>query len=181
MGLNTWNAFGVEITEALILELADAMVATGLRDAGYAFLNLDDGWQGDPTCDAAGNPLWHTGRFPNGIKPLADAVHARGLRFGIYSRPARAFAEWDVDYVKYDFSEVDARATNARMVDAVRAAGRPMVYNVCEWGFNRPWDWAGEIGAQTWRTSFDVVDKWYTEVDCNRGLGLLKAADQVEG
>ncbi len=190
MGLNTWNKFGVKINEKLIVEVADAMVSTGLRDAGYVYLNLDDGWQGDPERNDEGNPVWDKEKFPGGMKALADYIHSKGLKFGIYSRPAwvggyeekaaRAFADWDVDYVKYDFSEQDAKRVNGALVEAVRAAGRPMVFNVCEWGLNRPWEWGAEIGAQCWRTTFDVLDRWYDEVDKSPGLGLLKAADQTE-
>ena len=185
MGFNTWNAFGTKIDEKLIRETADAMVEKGLKDAGFAMLCLDDGWQGET------GDTWNFERFPSGMKPLGAYIHEKGMKFGIYSRPAwvkgeetkvaSAFADWGVDYLKYDFSDDNARESNRKMVDALRATGRPMVFNVCEWGKNRPWEWAPSIGGQTWRATYDVIDKWhYTDMDRNWGLGFLKAADQTE-
>jgi len=184
MGWCSWNAFGPEISAQLIRETVDAIVASGLKDAGYVYVNLDDGWQG------ARGDTWNAQRFPSGMKALGDYIHAQGLKFGIYSRPvwvsgqeervAAAFAAWGVDYLKYDFSDREAEETNRRMIAAVRTAGRPIVFNICEWGKNRPWEWGGRIDAQTWRATYDVVQRWYTPADTNSGIGLLKALDQTE-
>ncbi len=184
LGWSSWNAFGPEINEQLIRETADALVASGLRDAGFVYVNLDDGWQGEHGYE------WNVERFPGGLPALGAYLHARGLRFGIYSRPAwvngeeervaAAFASWGVDYLKYDFSDENAEETNRRMVAALRRTGRPIVFNVCEWGKNRPWEWAGRIDAQTWRTTYDVVPRWEAPADCNRGIGVLTAIDQNE-
>ncbi len=185
MGWNNWNNFGTEIDEQLIRDMTDALVAAGMRDLGYCYMCLDDGWQ-----DPDRGDRWNTARFPRGVKALGDFIHSKGLRFGIYTRPAwvrgqepgvaGAFAEWGVDYVKYDFSDVAGEQANRRMVEAVRKAGRPVVFNVCEWGKNRPWEWGSRIDGQSWRVTYDVVDAWHTDLDSNRGLGFMKAVDQTE-
>jgi alpha-galactosidase len=187
MGWNSWNCFGTTITEEIIKEVAEAMVESGMRDAGYVYLNLDDGWQASPTCNAQGVPQYNAERFPNGMKALGDYIHAKGLKFGIYSRPAwvsghetiaaRTFAEWGVDYIKYDFSN---KSNNETMLRAIRASGRPIVYGACEWGQDKPWEWACQMGIELWRTSYDVVDKWSAGGDSNRGIGILDAAHQCE-
>ena len=184
MGVNTWNAFGPEINEAIIHEYIDRMIEDGYLQAGYSYLCLDDGWQDDSGF------TWDTQKFPSGMKALGAYVHARGLQFGMYTRPmwvlgrevemAEKFAEWEIDFLKYDFSDHDAREANRRMAAALQATGRTVVFNACEWGKNRPWEWAREIGAHSWRVTYDVMDRWLVEKDCNSGIGILNAARQTE-
>lgn len=179
MGWNSWNRFACdEISEAVIRETADAMVASGMKEAGYEYIVIDDCWQSGR--DAGGNIQADPKKFPSGIKALADYVHARGLKFGIYTcagvktcaeRPgsrgheyqdARQYAAWGVDYVKVDWcntSTQDARTSYALFRDAIRAAGRPMVLSICEWGLSQPWRWAGEVG-HLWRTTGDIRNNW---------------------
>jgi len=169
------------------MEIADALVSSGMKEVGYEYINLDDGWQDQPTVDADGKPVYNKTKFPRGMKHIADYVHSKGLKFGIYSRPAwvkgnetevaRTFAEWGVDFIKYDFSD---RLSNEKMIWAVRAAGRPITFSACEWGSERPWEWAGKMGAQLWRTSYDVVEAWFLGADRNSGLGILDAIHQTE-
>jgi len=166
MGWNSWNRFGVKIDEALVLETAEAMVTSGLRDAGYRYVVIDDGWMASER-DRNGNFVADPEKFPAGMKELADRIHSLGLRFGIYTdagtktcqdlpaslgyefRDARRFAEWGVDYVKVDWCHTDGmgpRALYAKWAMALRATGRPIVLSICEWGRARPWEWAGELG-----------------------------------
>jgi len=185
MGWNNWNNFGTEIDEQLIREMTGALIAAGMSDLGYHYMCLDDGWQ-----DPERGDRWNAARFAGGMKALGNYIHSKGLKFGIYTRPAwvrgeeqkvaDAFAEWGVDYVKYDFSDVDGERTNRTMIKAVRKTGRPIVFNVCEWGKNRPWEWGARVDGQSWRVTYDVVDTWYTRLDSNRGLGFMKAVDQTE-
>ena len=195
MGWNTWNTFAVDIHESLIRETADAMVANGLRDAGYAYIVIDDAWSLKQR-DKEGNLVADPGKFPSGMKALGDYLHARGLKFGIYScagtetcggypgswghefQDARLFASWGVDYLKYDWCNhgtADARDAYTRMRDALHAAGRPVVFSLCEWGQNKPWEWAGEVG-HLWRTSGDI----YSSYDGRKGWesGWKRILDQ---
>ncbi len=179
MGWNSWNRFGVKIDENLVLETAEAMIATGMRDAGYRYVVIDDGWMA-PNRDRNGDFVADPEKFPSGIKTLADRIHALGLRFGIYTdagtktcqdlpaslgyefRDARRFAEWGVDYVKVDWCHTNGmgpRALYAKWAMAFHAARRPMVLSICEWGRSRPWEWAGAIG-HLWRTSWDIQPEW---------------------
>src|SRR5216683_402829 len=183
MGWNSWNHFGCDVSAQLIRETADAMAANGMRDAGYQYVVIDDCWQ--VARDAQGRLVADTARFPGGIKPLADYVHARGLKFGIYTdagrktcqgRPgtyghevedARTFAAWGVDYVKEDWcyaDSLDAPIQYAKFRDALRGAGRPIVYSICEWGSFSPWDW-GPTTGHLWRTTTDIEDKWSSMLD----------------
>src|SRR3989454_382296 len=178
MGWNSWNHFGCNVSEQLIKETADAIVAIGMRDAGYRYVVIDDCWE--VSLDAAGALVADSTRFPHGIKTLADYVHAKGLGFGIYTdagtntcqrRPgtyghedqdARTFAAWGVDYVKEDWchaEHLDAPTQYAKFRDALAKAGRPIVFSICEWGSNQPWEWAPQIG-NLWRTTGDIQDKW---------------------
>jgi alpha-galactosidase len=182
MGWNSWNHFGCDVSAQLIRETADAMVASGLRDAGYQYVVIDDCWQ--VARDAGGRLVADSARFPGGIKPLADYVHAKGLKFGIYTdagrltcqgRPgsyqhedqdARTFGEWGVDYVKVDWcyaEGLDARTQYARFRDALAKAGRPIVFSICEWGSATPWEWGAATG-NLWRTTGDIQDNWNSMV-----------------
>jgi alpha-galactosidase len=179
MGWNSWNRFGVKIDENLVLETAEAMVASGMRDAGYRYLVLDDGWMA-PERDRNGDFVADPDKFPSGMKTLADRIHALRLRFGIYTdagtktcqdlpaslgyefRDARRFAEWGVDYVKVDWCHTEGmgpRTLYAKWAMALHAARRPMVLSICEWGRARPWEWAGTMG-HLWRTCWDIQPEW---------------------
>ena len=159
MGWNSWNHFGCDVSEQLIRETADAMVASGMRDAGYRYVVIDDCWQ--VARDAKGVIVADSVRFPHGIRALADYVHGKGLKFGIYTdagtktcqnRPgtlgheqqdARTYAAWGVDYVKEDWCNstgLDARVQYSKFRDALRRAGRPIVFSICEWGSRQPWE-----------------------------------------
>ncbi len=178
MGWNSWNKFGCDVNETLIRETADAMVSSGMKDAGYRYVVIDDCWQ--VSRDSNGTIVADPQRFPSGMKALADYVHSKGLKFGLYSdagrktcqgRPggrgyefqdARTYAAWGVDYLKYDWcyhGTQNAPASYELMRDALRASGRPIVFSLCEWGSNQPWIWAGTVG-QLWRTTGDISDDW---------------------
>jgi alpha-galactosidase len=178
MGWNSWNHFGCDVSAQLIRETADAMAKSGLRDAGYQYLVIDDCWQ--VARDAVGRLVADSVRFPGGMKPLAEYVHSKGLKFGLYTdagrqtcqrRPgtygseeidARTFAEWGVDYVKEDWCNsegLDAPTQYAKFRDALAQAGRPIVFSICEWGSNRPWEWGPRTG-NLWRTTGDIGDRW---------------------
>jgi alpha-galactosidase len=182
MGFNTWNRFGCNVSEQLIRETADAMAANGMRDAGYRYVVIDDCWQ--VSRDADGRIAADPQRFPSGMKALAAYVHARGLKFGLYTdlgtktcegRPgslghhdidARTYAEWEIDYIKVDWcnaDDLDARTHYTMFRDALMKTGRPIVLSICEWGRNRPWEWAGGVG-QLWRTTSDIQDRWESVV-----------------
>ena len=174
MGWSSWNCFMTEINEDLIKATADAMVELGLVDAGYVYLNLDDGWHGER--DASGFVLEDREKFPSGMKALADYLHARGLKLGIYSdagdftcacytgsrgheyQDAITYAHWGVDYLKYDWcftTNVNAKGAYTLMRNALRKAGRPILFSICEWGVNKPWEWAQDVG-HSWRTTGDI-------------------------
>jgi len=174
MGWNSWNKFGCDVSETMIKRMADAMVQSGLANAGYQYIIIDDCWQTGR--DAQGNILADPVRFPSGIKALAEYVHSKGLKFGIYScvgektcagRPggrgheyqdALMYASWGVDYLKYDFcfhEKLNAEAAYQTMRDALYAAKRPIIFSICEWGSNQPWLWAKDIG-HLWRTTKDI-------------------------
>lgn len=180
MGWNSWNKFGCNIDERLIRETADAMVKSGMRDAGYQYVNIDDCWMAKER-DASGNLQADPVRFPHGIKALADYVHGKGLKLGIYSSAgtktcagypasldhevadARSFASWGVDYLKYDNCNNQKRPFMERyraMGNALRATGRPIVFSICEWGSYQPWGWGADVHGQLWRTTGDISDSW---------------------
>ncbi|MFI1071296.1 NPCBM/NEW2 domain-containing protein [Streptomyces puniciscabiei] len=183
MGFNNWNSTHcrADFDESMVKGIADLFVAKGLKDAGYQYVNLDDCWA-LPQRDAAGKLVPDPARFPNGIKAVADYVHSKGLKLGIYTSAgtktcnsagfpgalgheysdARQFADWGVDYLKYDNCNnqgVDAKQRYTTMRDALKATGRPIVYSICEWGENKPWEWASGVG-HLWRTTGDISDSW---------------------
>ncbi|MBN1927550.1 MAG: alpha-galactosidase [Prolixibacteraceae bacterium] len=185
MGWNSWNAFGLNINSQIVMSVADSMVAKGLADAGYEYIVIDDGWQIDR--DENGKIIADSTRFPEGIKFLADYVHSRGLKFGIYTccgtktcggRPgsygyeeidAQTYAEWGVDFIKEDWcftDGLDTRIQYKKMSDAIIATGRPMLLSLCEWGVSSPWEWGKGIGSM-WRTTNDIQDCF----DCIRNWG----------
>ena len=181
MGWMTWNYFADNINEKEIREMADAMVNSGMLQSGYDHLFIDDGWQGGR--DNKNNIIADPFKFPSGIKALADYVHSKGLKLGIYSdaapltcagytaslnfeeQDAKTFASWGIDYLKYDYCGAPddmeiAKTRYKSMADALRKSGRDIALGVCEWGERQPWLWAAQAGGQLWRTTADVRDKW---------------------
>ena len=179
MGWNSWNKFACDVNEDMIRSMADAMVKSGMKDAGYEYINVDDCWQ--VSRDAKGNIVADPQRFPHGMKALGDYIHSLGLKFGVYSdagsktcagRPgglgheyqdALQYAAWGVDYLKYDWCNTttqDAKASYANIRAALDAAGRPIVLSICEWGTAKPWLWGKEVGGNMWRTTGDISDRW---------------------
>ncbi|MFE6402214.1 NPCBM/NEW2 domain-containing protein [Streptomyces alboflavus] len=187
MGFNNWNATHcrADFDESMVKGIADIFVEKGLKEAGYEYVNLDDCWA-LPQRDADGKLVPDPKRFPGGIKAVADYVHSKGLKLGIYTSAgtktcnsagfpgalghersdAQQFADWGVDYLKYDNCNnqgVDAKKRYIAMRDALKAAsettGRPIVYSICEWGENKPWEWAADVG-HLWRTTGDISDNW---------------------
>lgn len=192
MGWNSWNTFRLEVNEDLVRDIADMFVERGFKDAGYEYIVIDDGWQIDR--DAKGNIVVNKKKFPSGIKALADYVHSKGLKFGIYSdagyktcggypgsrgyeyQDARQYAAWGVDYLKYDWcftGNQSAPDSYKLMRDALEKAGRPIVFSICEWGTNKPWLW-GKGAGHLWRTTFDIRPTW------DGGKKVLSKGVQVE-
>ena len=191
MGWNSWNHFAGRVTDADVRAAADALVSTGMRDAGYIYVNIDDTWEG--TRDGSG-VIRTNEKFPD-MKALADYVHSKGLKLGIYSSPgpktcagfegsygheeqdAATYAAWGIDYLKYDLcgyrdvmtaeSHGDAAKSNQMMHDAyekmhraIVKAGRPMVYSLCQYGWDAVWEWAPSVGGNLWRTTGDISDNY---------------------
>jgi alpha-galactosidase len=198
MGWNSWNKFGCNVSEDMIRQMADGMVKSGMKDAGYQYVVIDDCWQVER--DPSGNIVADAKRFPAGIKALADYVHSRGLKFGIYSdagsmtcakRPgswgheyqdALQYAAWGVDYLKYDWCNTttqDARAAYALIRNALNATGRPIVLSICEWGTAKPWLWGEKAGGNLWRTTGDISDVWQGKDKDH--LGVVDILDLQDG
>lgn len=182
MGWSSWNKFAEHIDDRTVRAMADAMVDLGLRDAGYLYVNIDDGWQG--TRDANG-VLQPNAKFPD-MKALTAYVHSRGLKIGIYSSPgpktcagyegsyghvgqdAKTFADWGFDYVKYDlcsgewfYDDADkVKRTYQEMGEALRATGRPIIYSLCQYGRFQVADWGRSVGGHLWRTTGDITDDY---------------------
>ncbi len=181
MGWNSWNKFAGKIDDSTIRGVADAMVSSGMRDAGYIYLNIDDTWQGRR--DAQGN-ITTNRKFPD-MKALTDYVHSKGLRIGIYSSPgpktcagyegsygheeqdAKTYAAWDMDYLKYDwcgaariYKDEEMQAVYQKMGDALRRTGRPIVYSLCQYGRADVWKWGTKVSGNLWRTTGDIRDNW---------------------
>jgi alpha-galactosidase len=198
MGWNSWNKFACNVSEDLIRKAADGMVKTGMKDAGYEYIVIDDCWQ--TSRDEEGNIIVDPKRFPSGIKALADYVHSKGLKFGLYSdagtktcagRPgsrgyefqdARQYARWGVDYLKYDWCSTttqNQQASYSIMRDALKLAGRPILFSLCEWGNSKPWLWAAKVGHM-WRTTTDIQDRWEGRARGN-GAGIMTIVDMNVG
>ncbi|XP_024969357.1 alpha-galactosidase-like isoform X1 [Cynara cardunculus var. scolymus] len=180
MGWNSWNHFACNIEEKLIRETADAMVSTGLAAAGYQYVNIDDCWA-ELDRDSRGDFVPKASTFPSGIKALADYVHNKGLKLGIYSdagtqtcskkmpgslgheeQDAKTFASWGIDYLKYDNcnnQDISPKERYPIMTKALQNSGRPIFYSLCEWGQDDPATWANEVG-NSWRTTGDISDNW---------------------
>jgi alpha-galactosidase len=174
MGWSSWNKFMTDINEDIIKQTVDAMVDLGLVDAGYVYVNIDDGWHGQR--NELGFVQGDPEKFPSGMKALGEYIHSKGLKFGIYSdagdftcngctgsrgyeyQDALTYASWEVDYVKYDWcstQNVNAKDAYITMRNAITKAGRPMVFSMCEWGTSKPWEWAEPV-AHSWRTTHDI-------------------------
>jgi alpha-galactosidase len=204
MGWNSWNKFACNVSEEMIKGMADAMVKSGMKDAGYQYIVIDDCWQ--VSRDKAGNIVADPQRFPAGIKAVADYVHSVGLKFGIYSdagsktcagRPgglgheyqdAIMYAAWGVDYLKYDWCNTttqDAKASYANIRNALDASGRPIVLSICEWGTAKPWLWGKEVGGNLWRTTGDIKDAWQGKIKWPDGsccgYGMVDIVDMQAG
>jgi alpha-galactosidase len=203
MGWNSWNKFRCNVSEDLIKSMADGMVASGMKDVGYQYVVIDDCWQ--VSRDENGNIVPDPQHFPSGMKVLGDYIHSKGLKFGIYSdagektcagRPgsmghefqdALMYAQWGVDYLKYDWCHTgkrNAEEAYATMRDALKAAGRPILFSMCEWGTAKPWLWAAGTG-NLWRTTGDIDDHWEGKKKWPDGgccsLGMLDILDLQVG
>ncbi len=181
MGWNTWNTFAANIDESLVLSSADALIASGLRDAGYEYVVVDDCWALKER-DRAGRLVPDPAKFPHGMKHVADELHARGFKFGMYSccgsmtcagypaslgreyEDARTFAAWGVDFLKYDYcykpASVDGKTLYRRMGLALANCGRDILFSGCSWGADNTHEWIGTTGANMWRSTPDIVDTW---------------------
>ncbi len=182
MGWNSWNTFEVNINEDLVKKTADIIVSSGLKDAGYEYIVLDDGWMVKDHRDKNGDLIPDPVKFPHGMKALIDYVHSKGLKFGLYNcagtqtcagypgtrgyeyQDARFYANLGIDFLKYDWCNtngINATEAYTTMSKALKAAGKPIVFSICEWGDNQPWDWATPVG-NLWRISGDI----YPCFDC---------------
>jgi len=210
MGWNSWNYFAGKVTDKDIRDSADQIVANGMRDAGYIYVNIDDTWEGER--DA--NGVLHTNsKFPD-MKALADYVHSKGLKLGIYSGPgtktcagyagsygheeqdAKLYAEWGIDYLKYDLCSfipdvMQKQAPNDKaaqmrlmiaaydkMAKALKATGRPILFSLCQYGWDSPWEWAPALGGNAWRTTGDIQPRWQSIYDI---IGQQKGLAQYAG
>ncbi len=202
MGWNSWNTFHCEVSAKLIESVADVMVSSGMKDAGYQYVNIDDCWL-ERQRNAGGELVADPKKFPQGIKAVADYVHRKGLKLGIYEsagtttcagypgsighekEDARQFADWGVDYLKYDnCGDPQGESYPQRygaMSEALRQSGRPIVYSICEWGNKAPWNWAPAIG-NLWRTTQDITPRWQTDMaDNHYPQGITDILDQQVG
>jgi alpha-galactosidase len=219
MGWNSWNYFAGRVTDADVRAAADALVSTGMRDAGYVYVNIDDTWQGQRDRHGVLQP---NSKFPD-MKALADYVHSKGLKLGIYSSPgpqtcahyagsyrhekkdAATYAKWGIDYLKYDMCSygnmMDKKygkptAANAeqrlaadkavyeKMHKALLATGRPIVFSMCQYGWDDVWKWGATVGGNSWRTTGDINDTYKRMAEIGFGqAGLAKYAgrDQSSG
>jgi len=202
MGWNSWNTFQTNIDEQLVKDIANVMVSSGMKDAGYRYIVLDDGWMAMARDPKTGDLVADPKKFPHGMKALADYVHSRGLKFGLYNcagrktcagypgtrgyeyQDARLYASWDVDYLKFDWCYADginAKEAYATMSTALKTAGRPIVFSLCEWGTNKPWQWAAPIG-HLWRTTGDISNLFDGILDHGtwQQNGIMKIVDSQD-
>jgi alpha-galactosidase len=179
MGWNSWNHFAERVDDAIIRAQADAMVSSGMKDAGYMYINIDDTWES--TRDAQGF-IQANKKFPD-MKALADYVHSKGLKLGIYSSPAaktcagyegslgheeqdaQSYAKWGIDYLKYDWCQSggtleEMKAAYTKMHDALQKTGRPIVFSLCQYGWHKVWEWGPSVGGNLWRTTGDISDDY---------------------
>jgi alpha-galactosidase len=202
MGWNSWNKFQRKVDDQVVREIADAMVKDGMRDAGYLYVNIDDTWEG--ARDASG-VLLPNAKFPD-MRALADYVHRKGLRLGIYSSPgpktcagyegsyqheaqdAKTWAEWGIDYLKYDWcsaarvyapDQATMQAAYAKMGTALLASGRSIVYSLCQYGMLDVGEWGAKVGGNLWRTTDDIGDRWVSMQ--NIGFNLQSGREKYAG
>ena len=186
MGWNTWNTFGQNINEQLVMESADQMVEKGYKDAGYEYVVIDDCWSLKQR-DENGCLVPDPEKFPHGMKFLADYIHSKGLKFGMYScagyhtcagypssygyefKDAATFASWGVDFLKYDFCYFpdtgDGKLAYLTMANALRASGRDILFSACNWGTDNCWEWMNSVGAHMYRSTGDIVDSFQSYYD----------------
>lgn len=199
MGWNSWNTFQVNIDEKLVKETADLMVTKGMRDAGYSYIVLDDGWMAKERDPRTGDLVADPKKFPSGMKALVAYVHSKGLKFGLYNcagtqtcagypgtrgyeyQDARFYAGLNIDYLKYDWCNtqgITTREAYGTMSKAIKAAGRPIVFSICEWGESQPWEWAAPVG-HLWRTTGDIYPCFDCEFkhDTWSAWGVMKIVD----
>jgi len=180
MGWNSWNHFGSRIDDQIVRAQADAMVSSGMKAAGYTYIIIDDTWAG--TRDAQGF-IHPNAKFPD-MKALADYVHSKGLKLGIYSSPAaktcagytgslghedqdaQTYANWGIDYLKYDWCQpprglAAMKAAYMKMHEALLKTGRPIVFSLCQYGWYKVWEWGASVGGNLWRTTGDISDRYY--------------------
>ena len=194
MGWNSWNHFAEKVDDAIVRRAADAMVTSGMAAAGYVYINIDDTWEAGR--DAQGNILTNK-KFPD-MKALADYVHSKGLKLGLYSSPgpvtcggytgsygheeqdAKTYAAWGIDYLKYDwcsagrlYRDADLRAIYQRMGEALLNSGRPIVFSLCEYGMGDVWTWAPAVSGNLWRTTGDISDHWESMANIGFNQGRL--------
>ena len=202
MGWNSWNTFQTNINEKLVKETADKMVSSGMKDAGYEYLVLDDGWMAKER-DSAGNLVPDPEKFPHGMKALIDYVHSKGLKFGLYNcagtktcagypgtrgyeyQDARFYASLGIDYLKFDWCNtegINAKEAYTTMSKALKKAGRPIVFSLCEWGTNKPWLWAENVG-ELWRTTGDISATFdgYLDHGTWKQSGVMPIVDLQKG
>ncbi len=191
MGWNSWNTFQTNISEDLVKGIADSLVSSGMKDAGYTYIVLDDGWMAMQRDSITGNLIPDPKKFPHGIKALADYIHSKGLKFGLYNcagtktcagypgtrgyeyQDARFYASLDIDYLKFDWcyaDSINAQEAYGTMSKALYAAKRPVVFSLCEWGSHQPWLWAAKDG-ELWRTTGDI----YNCFEGQKDMGNWKA------
>ena len=181
MGWNSWNTFGGSINEQLIFDTADKIVETGLLELGYEYLVIDDCWSLRER-DENGRLVADPKKFPHGMKAVADYIHSKGLKFGMYScagnltcggypgsfehefTDAETFAEWGVDFLKYDYcyhsNIIHGKYLYRRMGLALKNCGRDILFSACTWGADNTAEWIRETGANMWRSTGDIIDTW---------------------
>ncbi len=192
MGWNSWNHFACDVSDAVVRAQAEAMVTTGMKSVGYTYILIDDCWQG--TRDAAGY-IRPNAKFPD-MKALADYIHGKGLKIGIYSSPgpktcggyegsygheeqdAQTYTMWGMDYLKYDLCSYDGMgdqiAAYRKMYDALKKTGRPIVYALCQYGMQKAWEWSASVGGNLWRTDDDIRDNYYSMAELGFGQNGLE-------
>ena len=196
MGWNSWNHFAARVDDKAVRAAADAMVASGMKDAGYVYINIDDTWEAKRDAQGWIQP---NEKFPD-MKALADYVHSKGLKLGIYSSPAaktcagfegslgheeqdaQTYAKWGIDYLKYDWCKSsgsldEMKTSYTKMRDALKKTGRPIVLSLCQYGWNKVWVWGESVGGNLWRTTGDITDEYrmMAEIGFNQN-GLEKYA-----
>lgn len=202
MGWMSWNQFEGDISEDIVKEIADALVESGLAEAGYTLISIDDHWEGGRTEDGFIYP--DSSKFPNGMKVIGDYLHERGLLFGIYTdiaeytcggevgslgyekNDAESFAAWGVDFIKCDYCGAPPDIWTAmerykKFIGEVRATDRDIIFAICEWGQRAPWLWGPKVGGNMWRTTWDLRDTWESGQYDNGHCGIMEVLDKQAG